>query len=140
MIDIGLSHVALLCRDGERSARFYATYANMRVVHRRGTDDGREVLWLSDGTRPFVIVLIEAEKLDTVLGPIAHLGVGCASRAEVDRLAEQARADGILARAPEDSGPPVGYWAMLRDPDGHMLELSYGQEVGLTVEDATVPK
>jgi hypothetical protein len=28
---------------------------------------------------------------------------------------------------------PVGYWALLRDPDGHALELSYGQEVGLTV-------
>jgi hypothetical protein len=28
----------------------------------------------------------------------------------------------------------VGYWAFLQDPDGHTLELSYGQEFGLTVE------
>jgi hypothetical protein len=35
---------------------------------------------------------------------------------------------------PYDSGPPVGYWAIIPDPDGHNLELSYGQEVGLTVE------
>lgn len=140
MVDVGLSHVALLCRDAARSARFYEAYAKMQVVHRRRTDDGREVLWLSDGTRPFVIVLIEAAQLDTVLGPISHLGVGCASRAAVDELAARARAEGVLAREPEDSGPPVGYWAMLRDPDGHMLELSYGQEVGLAVVDGTVPK
>ncbi|HNC43573.1 MAG TPA: VOC family protein, partial [Acidobacteriota bacterium] len=25
-------------------------------------------------------------------------------------------------------------WAFLRDPDGHTLELAFGQEVGLTVE------
>jgi hypothetical protein len=31
-------------------------------------------------------------------------------------------------------GPPVGYWAFLRDPDGHTLEISFGQEVGVTVE------
>jgi hypothetical protein len=26
----------------------------------------------------------------------------------------------------------------LRDPDGHTLELSYGQEIGLTVEQANI--
>jgi lactoylglutathione lyase len=32
-----------------------------------------------------------------------------------------------------DFGPPVGYWAFIADPDGNTLELSFGQEVGLTV-------
>jgi hypothetical protein len=30
----------------------------------------------------------------------------------------------------------VGYWAFLRDPDGHTLEIAYGQELGLAVERA----
>ena len=34
-----------------------------------------------------MIVLIEVEKIEHPLLPIAHLGVGCASRADVDRLA-----------------------------------------------------
>src|SRR6266581_1223949 len=42
--------------------------------------------------------------------------------------------EGRLVREPEDSGPPVGYWAFLRDPDGHTLEIAYGQELGLAVE------
>ncbi len=137
MSDIGLTHVALQVHDIDASVAFYAKYADMEVVHRRSgfrTDD--EVVWISDKTRPFVIVLIGAGKPDTVLGPIAHLGVACKSRAEVDRRCEAARADGIEVKGPEDWGDPVGYWAFLHDPDGHVLELSYGQEVGLTVEEA----
>src|SRR5262245_20676435 len=100
----------------------------MEVVHRR-----ENVAWISDRTRPFVIVLIETEGVEYPLRPVAHLGVGCASRAEVDRLCEQARGDGCLLTGPMDYGPPVGYWAFLCDPDGHTLELSFGQEVALAV-------
>lgn len=137
MHDIGLTHVALLVRNLDASIAFYARYADMTVVHRRG--DARRgkgaVAWLSDRTRPFVIVLIEADEPDTVLGPIAHLGVGCASRADVDSRAAKARADGVDVKGPEDWGAPVGYWAFLHDPDGHVLELAFGQEVALTVDD-----
>jgi hypothetical protein len=100
-------------------------------VHRR-----EGVVWLSDRTRPFVIVLIESDRVEPALRPSAHLGVACASRAEVDRLAALARLQGRLVSGPEDAGPPVGYWVFFRDPDGHTLELSHGQEVGLTVEES----
>ena len=87
--------------------------------------------------RPFVIVLIQAPGLnDTPLGPFGHLGVAVASREEVDRLVELASADGCLADGPTDSGPPVGYWAYIRDPDGNTLEVAYGQDVAFTVEAA----
>lgn len=131
MSDIGLTHVALPVTDLAASVAFYARYAAMEIVHQR-----EDTLWLSDRTRPFVIVLIQAPRVDAPLVPIAHLGVGCASRAEVDRLCELARQEDILIGGPNDSGPPVGYWALLRDPDGHTLELAHGQEVGLTVERA----
>ena len=35
-----------------------------------------------------------------------------------------------------DAGPPVGYWAFLRDQDGHTSEVSFGQDVGLVVDRA----
>jgi catechol 2,3-dioxygenase-like lactoylglutathione lyase family enzyme len=127
--DVGLTHVALCVTDLERSIAFYARYAGLEVVHRRSS-----VVWLSDRTRPFVVVLAEESRVEHPLRPFAHLGVGCASREEVDRLAAQAQAEGRLVGGPMDSGPPVGYWAFLSDPDGHTLELSFGQEVGLTVE------
>ena len=132
MSDVGLTHVALPVRDLGESARFYERFAGMQVVHRR-----EGVLWMSDKTRPFVIVLMESGEEITPLGPFAHLGVACASREEVDRLAAAAQDEERLAQGPEDSGPPVGYWALVRDPDGHTLEVSYGQDVGLTVEAAS---
>jgi len=134
MPDVGLTHIALQVTNLERSLAFYARFAAMEVVHSRmDAGAGARVAWISDRTRPFVIVLVEARRIDAVLAPFAHLGVACASRAEVDRLCEAARAEGVLIQDPHDSGPPVGYWAFLRDPDGHTLELSHGQEVGLAV-------
>jgi catechol 2,3-dioxygenase-like lactoylglutathione lyase family enzyme len=110
----------------------------MQVVHRRADPTtGAEVVWLSDLTRPFVIVLIEVPAVEDRLAGLAHLGVGCESREEVDRLCDEARAEGRLKMGPEDYGYPVGYWAFISDPDGHTLEVSYGQEVGLTVKQAT---
>jgi lactoylglutathione lyase len=131
MSDIGLTHVALPVHSLDASAAFYAKYANMQAVHRRP-----HVVWLTDRTRPFAIVLIETQNEIKPLLPVAHLGVGVASREEVDRLSQLAREDRCLLRDPEDSGPPVGYWALMRDPDGHTLEVAYGQELGNAVQRA----
>jgi catechol 2,3-dioxygenase-like lactoylglutathione lyase family enzyme len=137
MTDVGLTHIALPVADVDRSVAFYTNYARMRVVHRRKDQtNGSEVVWISDGTRPFVIVLIGVPTVENALLPFAHLGVGCESREEVDRLCAEARREGVLLMGPADAGHPVGYWAFIRDPDGHTLEVSYGQEIGLTVERA----
>jgi catechol 2,3-dioxygenase-like lactoylglutathione lyase family enzyme len=135
--DLGLTHVALPVTNVDHSVAFYAKYAGMKVVHRR-TDPaaGNTVVWLSDGTRPFVIVLIEEPEVRNPLVPIAHLGVGCASRAEVDRLVEEAKRDGRPTLGPIDAPYPVGYFALISDPDQHTLEVSHGQEVGLAVARA----
>jgi lactoylglutathione lyase len=94
------------------------------------------VVRVSDRTRPFAIVLIETSNEIKPLLPMAHLGVGLQSRGEVDRRCQLARDDQYLLRKLEDSGPPVGYWALMRDPDGHTLEVAYGQVLGHAVEDA----
>jgi len=128
--DVGLTHVALPVAELDRSVAFYARYAAMQVVHRR---DG--VVWLSDRTRPFVIVLIESREAIVPLRPVAHLGVACGSREDVDALCRRAREEDALVDGPVDYGPPVGYWAFLRDPDGHTLEISHGQEIGGVVSE-----
>ena len=139
MIDIGLTHIALPVSDLEKSIEFYATYAQMQVVHHRiDAEAGVAVAWLTDRTRPFAIVLIQTDSVHPVLSPLAHLGIGCKSREAMDMLCDKARQAGVLVEEPKDSGYPVGYWAFLRDPDGHTLELSYGQEIGLTVEQANI--
>jgi catechol 2,3-dioxygenase-like lactoylglutathione lyase family enzyme len=144
-IDHGFTHVALPVGDIEASLDFYRRYADMEVVHRRRDEaTGEQVMWVSDRTRPFVIVLIESrpaavaaqDRPSGVLTGFSHLGVGCDSREEIDRRTARARDEGRAVRGPFDSGPPVGYWAFITDPDGNNLELSHGQEVGITVERA----
>jgi len=138
--DIGLSHVALAVSDLQRSIAFYRSYADMEVVHERVGHDGVAVAWLSDLTRPFVVVLLQNRDgvADGRLGGWAHLGVGCASRDEVDHRLVTASGEGYEVLGPCDDGPPVGYWGLIVDPDGHNLELAYGQQVGLTVEGASL--
>ncbi|HMF04115.1 MAG TPA: VOC family protein [Acidimicrobiia bacterium] len=136
-VDRGLTHVALPVADLDASLDFYRRFADMQVVHRRRDDEtGNEVVWVSDRTRPFVVVLIGHDRRDGFLTGFSHLGVGCGTRDEVDRRCEAARGEGRTVFGPLDSGPPVGYWAFITDPDGNNLELSHGQEVGLTVEQA----
>jgi catechol 2,3-dioxygenase-like lactoylglutathione lyase family enzyme len=134
--DRGVTHVALPVTDLDASLEFYERYAAMQVVHRRtDADSGTSVAWISDLTRPFVLVLIEVAALDARLGGVfCHIGMGLESRSVVDDACARARAEGRAVVGPFDSGPPVGYWAYLVDPDGHNLEISYGQEVGLTVD------
>ena len=47
-VDVGFTHIALTASDLDASARFYADFANMSVVHDRiDTDVGIRVMWLS---------------------------------------------------------------------------------------------
>ena len=137
MSDLGLTHIAFVVKDIEKSIAFYAKYAAMRVVHRRG-EGASQVAWITDHTRPFVIVLVQSQDAaaESPLGPFGHLGVAVSSREELDKLAQEARDEGILVREPTDSGPPVGYWTFIADPDGNMLELSFGQAVAFTEQSA----
>lgn len=134
--DVGLTHLALPVHNLDTTASFYATYALLEIVHDR-RDDGVRIAWLSDGSHPFVLVCIETTEPFTPLeGVIPHIGVGVETRAELDERVELARRNGVTVDGPYDEGPPVGYWAILRDPDGHQLELSVGQEIAATVAQA----
>ncbi len=133
-MDQGLTHIALPVLNIERSLRFYHSYGQMVPVHTRGSKGETRVVWISDLTRNFVIVLVESECVENPLGPFAHLGIAIGSLDEFQRLCDCARQEQVLTDGPTDSGPPVGHWAFLRDPDGHTVELSYGQNVEWAVE------
>ncbi|MBI3767577.1 MAG: hypothetical protein HY271_03660 [Deltaproteobacteria bacterium] len=45
-----------------------------------------------------------------------------------------------MLKPANDAGPVVGFYGMLSDPDGYNLELSYGQEVGMTAAADAPPR
>jgi len=134
-VDHGFTHVALQVSDLDASLRFYERFAELTPVHRRTGSDGVRVAWITDHTRPFVVVLLEHE-VSHPLGGWAHLGVGVDSRSVVDDRLATAAAEGLVTFGPVDAGPPTGYYGIVVDPDGHQLELAFGQEVAFTVSDA----
>jgi catechol 2,3-dioxygenase-like lactoylglutathione lyase family enzyme len=126
------THIAIFARNIDRSVDFYRRYAGLHEVHRR-IDGGVTVVWLAESGREteFVTVVIEADHADAVQpAPLAHIGYSVESRAAVDRAADQAREDGILSDGPRDAGPIVGYYCIVQDPDGNLVEFSHGQALG----------
>lgn len=125
----GFTHLALRCRDTTATARFYQAVCGMSVVHER-EGDRMPVYWVS--ARPlgvdFVLVLLSGGE-DGPAPRLDHLGFTVETRAQVDRIAARARELGILHMEPQDSGPPVGYWTIIRDPDGNHVEFSHGQDI-----------
>ena len=131
--NVSFSHLAIPVRDAGKSIAFYEKYVEMKVVRTR---ENPVNVWLSDGVRPFQIALLEEHEDDgshhgTLIHPItpsAHMGFTCKSVAEVDRRAAMAKAEGILTYGPVNEGWPGGYVCLIRDPDGHSVELSFNQE------------
>lgn len=121
------THITITVSDMERSIEFYSSVCGLQVVRDRRREGGGTV-WL--GVQPpahelptFVLVLMQGEVTDR----LDHFGFQCDEKASVDRIAREAQARGILSHPPTDSGGSVGYWTIIRDPDGHMVEFTFGQ-------------
>ena len=121
------THITMSSSNIERSIDFYTSFCELEVLRDRRLEGGGTV-WLGantpSGKNPtFVLVISEGE----VVSRIDHFGFQCDTRDEVDRIAERARESEILISGPKDSGGSVGYWTMIRDPDGHTVEFTNGQ-------------
>jgi len=127
-----LTHMALHVADIAACAAFYESFCGLAPVHER-CDGTCRVMWLAEPgrERDFVFVLVSnGKRRDQATDDYSHYGFACDSKATVDRLAERGRAEGILAWPPRNAPYPVGYYCGLRDPDGNMVEFSFGQPLG----------
>ena len=143
-----LTHIALPVRDLEATLAFYEKYTTLVNIHQRADPDtGLRTVWLAnerdvtvEGGARFVIVLICGSLPKNVTGDIkeeygflrsiSHLGLSLDTRADVDRIAEMARAEGCLLLGPMYRNEVVGYICVVTDPDGNNLEFSVEQVLG----------
>lgn len=128
-----LTHIALHVRDVDASATFYAAFCGLAVVHGRSDEAGGRVVWMAEAGRAlsFVLVLLGGgRRAPQAADDYSHLGFACHSRDAVDRVAEAAAAAGCLAWPPREEPYPVGYYCGVADPDGNIVEFSYGQPLG----------
>lgn len=121
------THVVLKVSDLDRSIAFYRRTCGLEVV-RDGRPRGHTV-WLAPDARPATPAFVLVLYLTRVDCRVDHLGFQCASREEVDRIAAEGARLGIVAEPPLDAGGDIGYVTMLRDPDGHLVEFTFGQPI-----------
>lgn len=126
-----LTHLALPCNDLDATIKWYEKYTPLRKTHHRQDSEGA-VAWLSPQESGIVLVFIQKNNTSEpipVLFPLAHLGIAVDSTEEVDQIAARGESDGCLAWEPRQESDPVGYICALSDPDGNLVEFSYGQEI-----------
>ncbi|HXI25617.1 MAG TPA: VOC family protein [Pyrinomonadaceae bacterium] len=121
------THITINCSNLERSIDFYTNLCGLTMVRDRRLE-GRHNVWLGPPTKEgedplFVLVIVQ----DEIKFRLDHFGFQCDSREEVNRIAQLAREQNILVEPPTDLGGIVGYFTMIRDPDGHLVEFTFGQ-------------
>jgi catechol 2,3-dioxygenase-like lactoylglutathione lyase family enzyme len=129
-----ITHIALHVADVEACIAFYHDVCGMRIVHERPSKDlsGR-VAWMAARGQEgrFVIVLLPGGPgAARKPGDFSHIGFAVDRAGAVDRMAEVGRERGCLMMEPVDEGYPVGRFVCLHDPDGNVVEFSYGQPLG----------
>jgi len=128
-----LTHIALHVRDLDACIDFYRTYCGLHVVHERRSTAGGRVVWMAEEGREqrFILVFVPGGTGHRqAVGDYSHLGFALDSRSAVDELAARAQAAGCLTWPPRQEEYPVGYFCGISDPDGHVVEFSYGQPLG----------
>jgi catechol 2,3-dioxygenase-like lactoylglutathione lyase family enzyme len=121
------THFTLPVSDLNASIRFFTKECGLSVVRdRRG--EGGTTVWLgpqpAEGRDPeFVLVAFQGE----VKEPLDHFGFQCETREEVMAIADRARVGGTLVEGPMDYGGSVGYFVLVREPSGHLVEFTFGQ-------------
>jgi catechol 2,3-dioxygenase-like lactoylglutathione lyase family enzyme len=132
-----LTHLALHVRDLDACIEFYHHFCGMQVVHERTNGDWR-VVWMAEPGKEhdFIFVMVPGGPgRDQTPHDYSHFGFALESRDAVDAMAEKARSAGFLVWEPRQEPYPVGYYCGVRDPDGNMVEFSYGQPLGPGAHD-----
>jgi lactoylglutathione lyase len=123
-----LHHIALWTRNMDELAAFWARVfgAEIGQVYVSRNRPGFRSCWLTldDGPRielmtgPWVQDLAGGEREG-----YAHLAVSVGSSSQVDRLAARLGPEGCLVSGPRCTGDGF-YEAVLRDPDGNLIEIT----------------
>jgi lactoylglutathione lyase len=139
------THIALPSSDIDASVAWYGRFTPLVVLQRFADAEGRSAWLTHEGPAesPFVLVLVmfnrDAGRAQPIMSPFAHIGIEVPERADVDAVAERARAEGCLSWEPRDMPDPVGYICALSDPDGNVIEISHDQGVYAAVQEKWGP-
>lgn len=123
-----IAHIALWTRQLEQQARFWVAFFDGEINEKycSQTNPGFESFFVKIGdgiaielmTKPGLV----AQTADNNHTGWVHLAITVGGAEKVDMLANRAAAQGILVSPPRTTGD--GYYeAMIKDPDGNLIEI-----------------
>jgi len=123
-----IAHVALWTRNLSAQVQFWETLfggrSNEIYISKNRPGFASHFITLPDG--PTIELMTVPELADAPAYPEfvgwAHIALDVGSKANVDRMAEQARQNSTLLSAPRMTGDGF-YEAVIADPDGNRIEL-----------------
>ncbi|WP_058909860.1 VOC family protein [Entomohabitans teleogrylli] len=124
-----ITHVALWTRDLNAQAHFWENWFSARVGEQYDSRNrpgfSSRFVHLAQGATIELMTL--SQLADAPLNPEccgwAHIAVSVGDKAAVDSLAQRAQQEGILVSGPRYTGDGF-YEAVLRDPDGNLVEIT----------------
>lgn len=130
-----LTHIALRVSNIDTSTSFYEEYTGLKQISLREEKEGR-VAWLGNPEvkEQFIIVLLEFPFKGSDQPRFDHIGLDVPSRKYVDTINKKAKKDGILFMEAKDHGKITGYFCIVKDPDGNLVEFSHGQKIDEALE------
>lgn len=130
-----LTHIALRVSNIDTSTSFYEEYTGLKQISLREEKEGR-VAWLGNPEvkEQFIIVLLEFPFKGSEQPRFDHIGLDMPSRECVDEINQKAKDDDILFMEAKDHGNITGYFCIVKDPDGNLVEFSHGQKIDDALE------
>ena len=127
---LSITHIALHVEDLDTCIDFYQGFCELEIVHKRDS-----AAWLTNEAlrNKFVIVLIKDGKKNKqkFKKDFSHIGIAVDSLEELFKKVKEGKKLGCYAFGPFEEDYPTGHIAGFLDPNGNLVELSYGQPIGL---------
>lgn len=123
-------HVLFKVKDADLSIRFYSEFLGMGAVQDQRDAGGNRLVWLRFAENPYapLFVLMEDTHLKTTPNPSVSqqaFSFRLPDVKPVEEISAKAKAENCLVEPAHYGGHLKGYFCLVSDPDGNMLEFSY---------------
>jgi catechol 2,3-dioxygenase-like lactoylglutathione lyase family enzyme len=122
-------HILFKVKDADLSIRFYSDYLGMAAVLDQRDTDGKRWVWLRFTENPYspYFVLLEDGRFQkgNITGSLQMLSFRMTDMKPVEEIGAKAKNENCLVEGAKYGGHMRGYYCLVSDPDGNVLEFAY---------------